>query len=798
MGSQNFDRREQTLLTTLLKSGLSFYAWVGLLGALFLTGVYAYIQQLREGLGVTAMRDYVSWGLYITNFVFFIGISHVGALMSAILRITGAGWRKPITRMAEAITFSSLFFGALMPIIDLGRPDRILNMFLYPRIQSPIIWDFVCIFTYLTGSTIFLFLPMIPDIAILRDLASIKGLRHRLYSLLSLGWRGTPDQHHRLEKAMAVMAILIIPIAVSVHTVVSWIFGMTLRPGWNSTIFGPYFVMGALVSGAASVVIAMAAFRKFYHLEEYITVKHFRNMALLTTVLALIYIYFNIAEYLTLGYKMEGAEAGLLYSLLGGEYALAFWLVQIGGLFLPVLLFLLPEIKVVGVIRRIPMVRPLPLAVATLASFGVVMLSGRGPTLLSLGDFGDPLSWVLLGIAGLFLFSLLPLLQEHRIAAYFLGAGLIVTQAWFKRYLVVVPTLLNPYLPIQDARVEWTTYIPTGVEWAITIGAIAGFVLLYTLFSKVFPIVSIWETREEKPVPPVGQSASAPLYPSPLRREIKWGIGGLPRALMLLILGILLGLTLTAALIFAPKAGAQSFLQDPPPPDAEELYAENCASCHGEKGEGRGGPALTHLSDHSDDEIYHVISEGRSQKGMPAWEGRLTSEEITALVGYLRTFGAPSRTSEGEHETPHAEGSISLVLTLEGDEVVASARLSGADGKPLSGEEVAFALRTTLGGKLSLGNFATDENGTATMRYPVGEVPNLTFEASFPAGGENPAVAVAKIEIPANQEIPPVPTGFYSPNPPLVAIALLALVIGGVWLTYAWVGYQLLRIWKGN
>lgn len=506
-----FQPQERTLLRSLLHSGLPFYLWVAGLGGLFLWGIRAYTVQLQEGLAATGMRDYVSWGLYITNFVFFIGISHVGALMSAILRISGAAWRRPVTRMAEAITFSSLFFGALMPIVDLGRPDRILHLLFFPRIQSPIVWDFVCIFTYLIGSTIFLYLPMIPDLALLRDERSqVRGWRHKLYSILALGWRGTPDQRGSLERAMSLMAVLIIPIAVSVHTVVSWIFGMTLRPGWNSTIFGPYFVMGALVSGAASVVVAMAAFRRFYHLEEYITLKHFRNMALLVLALDLIYIYFNIAEYLTVGYKMEEAERGLLYTLVGGEYALAFWLVQIGGLLLPALLFILPEVGAVERIRRVPLLRPRPLAAAASISLAaMVLLVTQGPTQtgVDFGSLGSSVSWAVALLLALLVISTLPALRAHRILAYVLGAGLIVIQAWLKRYLIIVPTLLNPYLPIQDPRIEWTTYIPTWVEWSITLGAMAGFALLYTLFSKLFPIVSIWETREEEPVPAIAHQA---------------------------------------------------------------------------------------------------------------------------------------------------------------------------------------------------------------------------------------------------------------------------------------------------
>src|SRR5574341_1248717 len=437
--------REETLLQSLTQSGWGARLFIGALGAIFGWGVVAYIYQLQNGLAATGMREYVSWGLYITDFVFFIGISHVGALMSAILRITHAEWRKSITRMAEAITFSSLFFGALMPIVDLGRPDRILNLFLYPRFQSPILWDLMCIFTYLIGSTLFLYLPMIPDIAYLRDRIRFSWPRQLLYRVLGMNWQGTPRDWQRLERSMGVMAVLIIPIAVSVHTVVSWIFGMTLRPGWNSTIFGPYFVAGALLSGAASVVVAMAAFRQAYHLEEYITFKHFRNMALLVLVLDMIYIYFNVSEYLTLGYKMETAERSLLTALFGGEYAPAFWLVQIGGLLLPLLLLILPHAHVVENIRRVPVLRPLPLAGSSaIASVLVVFISANSspaemsvdPRLLSI------VRPILLAFTCTLLIalvvSLLPTLHKHAIATFVFACALIVVEAWVKRFLIVV------------------------------------------------------------------------------------------------------------------------------------------------------------------------------------------------------------------------------------------------------------------------------------------------------------------------------------------------------------------------
>lgn len=316
-----------------------FLALVGVLAAIVAWGVYAYTVQLQQGLVVTAMRNTVSWGVYIANFVFFIGISHVGALMSAILRLTKAEWRRPVTRMAEAITVCSLFVGASMPIIDLGRPDRLLNVLWYGRIQSAILWDFLSISTYLVGSLLFFYLFLIPDLAIIRErLKNVSRVRRWLYRKLSLGWTGAEDQRHRLERSVGILTILILPIAISVHTVVSWIFAMTLRVGWNSSIFGPYFVAGALFSGVASVLMAMALFTHFYRLEKWIKPIHFRNLAFLLLVLDIVYIYFTLNEFLTVSYKSESSEAPLLAALYGGSFAPLFWAIQIGGLLIPAFL----------------------------------------------------------------------------------------------------------------------------------------------------------------------------------------------------------------------------------------------------------------------------------------------------------------------------------------------------------------------------------------------------------------------------------------------------------------------------
>jgi len=518
-GRQLFSPREQRLLASLHATSPRYYALVGGLVAVIIWGLIAYAVQLRYGLGVTGLRDNFMWGVYITNFVFFIGVSHVGALMSAILRLTGAEWRRPITRMAEAITFASLLMGALMPFVDMGRPDRILNVFLHGRLQSPILWDIMSIATYLTGSTLFLYVPMIPDIALLRDhYAPGPAWRRRVYTALALGWRGTPGQKHHLETIIGVLAVVIIPVAISVHTVVSWIMAMTLRAGWNSTIFGPYFVSGALFSGAAAVITAMAAFRWAYHLEEYITVRHFRRMGYLVITLGLIYAYFTFNEYWTPLYKLAGHERGYLTAVFSGAYAPIFWFTQIGGLLVPVLLLTLPTISWVPRLHTIPLLQPRPAVAAVTAALGLlVFVSSSGSPTTALGEITAArlgLPWVL-GAAALWLFvALLPVFRQRPIAATVVASLLVNIGAWLKRFVIIVPPLQYPFLPIQRAPAGWAFYRPTWVEWSITAAALAGFALIYILFSKLFPIVSIWETREGE-VAQAGAGGEAAHAPAP-------------------------------------------------------------------------------------------------------------------------------------------------------------------------------------------------------------------------------------------------------------------------------------------
>jgi Ni/Fe-hydrogenase subunit HybB-like protein len=315
------------------QTGKGFYLTVGILLGVIALAVFLYIRQVYFGLGVTGMNQPVTWGFYIVNFVFFIGISHAGTLISAILRLSNAEWRRPITRMAEVITAIVLVIGALHPLFDMGRPDRAINVFLTGRLQSPIVWDVTSITAYFTASTIYLYVPMIPDIAILRD----RGTRpHWLYNFLAWGWQGTEKQQKVLNRAITILMVMVIPIAVSVHTVISYIFSMTLQPGWHSTIFGPYFVVGAILSGIAALLLAMLAFRKIFRLEAYLKEIHFVYLGRLMLIMSLLWFYFTFSEYLTAYFGHAPHEMKAFYHKLSGPYAPLFWSMVLCNVVIPV------------------------------------------------------------------------------------------------------------------------------------------------------------------------------------------------------------------------------------------------------------------------------------------------------------------------------------------------------------------------------------------------------------------------------------------------------------------------------
>ena len=441
-------RLEETALAPIRRTGPRFWALVVALLAVIGWGVYAYAVQIRDGLVVTGMRDRISWGLYIATFVFFIGISHAGTLISAILRVSNARWRTPVTRMAEFVTVVALVCGASFVIIDLGRPDRILNVFIYGRWQSPIIWDVLAITTYLTGSITYLFVPMIPDLALFRDRLGGHSSRWRgwLYRTLAIGWNGNAGQRRSLAAAIGVLMILIIPIAGSVHTVVSWIFAMTLRVPWDSALFGAFFVAGAIFSGIGILIIVMAVLRRAYHLEEYVTEKHFLYLGYLMAAFAAIMIYANINEFMTHGYKLQEGVEFHFRQLFLAEFAPLFWFYLLGGLVSPIVIALLPATRTV-----------------------------RG---------------------------------------FVLAAVLVTVAMWIERYFIVVTGLRVPLMPYEPA-----SYAPTWVEWSLLAAGLALFALLITLFTKVFPIIAVWEVAEDHEATVASPETARRVAPEPPKLE---------------------------------------------------------------------------------------------------------------------------------------------------------------------------------------------------------------------------------------------------------------------------------------
>ena len=332
------------LIRPIEESGVGFRVAFTLLTLVLLGGWMLFSRQILYGLGVTGLNQPVVWGFYIVNFVFFIGISHAGTLISAILRLSNAEWRRPITRMAEVITVVVLAIGGFHPLLDMGRPERLLNIFTAGRLQSPLLWDVTAISAYFMASTVYLFIPMIPDIALLRD----RGVwPHGFYKLLAWGWEGTPRQVAVLNRAVSIMMVVVIPIAVSVHTVISYIFAMTLQPGWHSTIFGPYFVVGAIFSGIAALMIVMIVMRRVFHLESYLKQIHFDQLSKLLLVMSLLWFYFTFSEFLTGFFGNEPSEMRVFMYKFSGPYAPFFWGMVALNFIIPVTILALRRLRTI-------------------------------------------------------------------------------------------------------------------------------------------------------------------------------------------------------------------------------------------------------------------------------------------------------------------------------------------------------------------------------------------------------------------------------------------------------------------
>jgi len=413
------------------KPGKLTMIWIVVLVLLVLLGIYALIMQIMHGHIITGMRDNVVWGIYIVNFIFFMGISYAGALISGTMHLMRTPWRKPIIRMAELITIISLLIGPLYILLCIGRLDRIPYLVIYGRIQSPITWDVIAISTDIIGCLIFLYLSILRDIAKIRDFDSLKiaNWRKKLYKALSLGYTGTPEQQKRLNRATDIMAAMVIAIAIIVYSVLAWIFSVTLQPGWHSTIFGPYFVIAAVYSGTGVLIVSMWIFRKVYHLEKYITKKHFVNVGVILLILAAFFGYFTFSEYLTKWYGSQKNDEQLI-SILFDRYSLMFIIAHYLGVLMPLVVVGIPKFRTINMIT--------------------------------------------------------------------ITSVVVIIALWLNRYLIVVPTLESPYLPIQDSRADWVHYSGTWIEWVLTLGGIAAFCLFFTVASRWIPVINVSEENEEK------------------------------------------------------------------------------------------------------------------------------------------------------------------------------------------------------------------------------------------------------------------------------------------------------------
>ncbi len=418
--SEAIAQKYHRILAPMKQMRWPFFITAGLLSAIVLWSVFAFSWQYYWGLGETGMGHPVSWAFYLINFVFFIGISHAGALVSAVLRITHARWGTPFGRAAEAVTVFALAAGPTNILFDLGRSIRFYWVAIHAQFKSPLLWDFTCIMTYFIVSNIFLYVLMIPDIGFLRD--RFPG-RRWLYKPLSMEWAGTERQWRSLGKVIGFLCVAVIPIAVSVHTVVSWVFGMQTQPMWHSSIFAPYFVTGAIYSGIAAIIIVTVVLRKVYHLEEYLKPYHFNKMGLLLLTFTLLWAYFTFAEHLTAVYGGDSFELAVFWSKVTGKFAPLFWIMI-------VLCFVVP--------------------------FPILVFKRTIPGLL-------------------------------------ISSIAVIIGMWLERFLIIIPSFTQPRLPYARGA-----YMPSWVEWSMMAGLCAGFTLAFVLFSKFFPVISIWELEKEE------------------------------------------------------------------------------------------------------------------------------------------------------------------------------------------------------------------------------------------------------------------------------------------------------------
>ena len=421
------------LLRSILDTPRWFWPAVGALGLVVLAATIVIGVMIDKGLGITHLNRPVMWAFFITNFVFWIGISHAGVMLSAILRLAKAEWRRPATRAAEVLTIFSLMTALIMPIIHTGRPWRIFYWTfpydfargIWPNIRTPLVWDPSAILTYLTSSILFVLVALIPDFAVLRDRTT--GMSHLFYSVLAMGWEGNPRQWKLQIIAGVLLSALILPVFVSVHSIVSWDFGMAVGvASWHSTIFAPYFVVGAVHSGVSAVAFVMIILRYIYGWQDYIRHEHIDALGRLLIVVATGWFYFFVMEVIFGIYSRETGELAVR-SLQFVEWPINLWtyIFVATTYFIPVSIW--------------------------------IFRSGR---------------------RNLWFMS---------IACISVNIGM-----WLERYLIIVPGLAHRQL----FTFTWNSYVPSLAEAIIIAGTFALVSMLLLLFSRVFPLVPLYDVKE--------------------------------------------------------------------------------------------------------------------------------------------------------------------------------------------------------------------------------------------------------------------------------------------------------------
>jgi molybdopterin-containing oxidoreductase family membrane subunit len=323
-----------------------WYLGFGLSFILVLVLLYCIAALVTIGVGLFGIMIPVAWGFAIVNFVWWIGIGHAGTLISAILLLMRQKWRQSINRFAEAMTLFAVACAGLFPLLHLGRPWFAYWLFPYPstmgiqpQFRSPLVWDVFAVSTYFTVSLLFWFLGLIPDLATLRDRATSRVPRF-IYGMLAMGWRGSAIHWHRYEMAYLLLAGLATPLVVSVHTVVSFDFAVALVPGWHSTIFPPYFVAGAIYSGFAMVLTIAIPLRKLYGLEDFITMRHLRNMGIVMLATGMIVAYGYLMETFLAWYSGDIFEQYMMVNRMFGSYGWMYWLLILFNILIPQLLWI--------------------------------------------------------------------------------------------------------------------------------------------------------------------------------------------------------------------------------------------------------------------------------------------------------------------------------------------------------------------------------------------------------------------------------------------------------------------------